>query len=98
MDYPPPHYDQTMLAALGKGIKVFSVAASGQDTTGEIVQRQIAQYTGGRFIFLTYKDASDPGSGPGRETVHDVAGYSVDTLDALVLRLVREELAQLPGG
>ncbi|ALJ29796.1 VWA domain-containing protein [Stenotrophomonas acidaminiphila] len=87
-----------MLAALGKGIKVFSVAASGQDTTGEIVQRQIAQYTGGRFIFLTYKDASDPGSGPGRETVHDVAGYSVDTLDALVLRLVREELAQLPRG
>jgi len=98
MNYPPPHYDQTMLAALGKGIKVFSVAASGQDTTGEIVQRQIAQYTGGRFIFLTYKDASDPGSGPGRETVHDVADYSVDTLDTLVVRLVREELAQLPEG
>lgn len=98
MDYPPPHYDQTMLAALGKGIKVFSVAASGQDTTGEIAQRQIAQYTGGRFIFLTYKDASDPGSGPGRETVHDVADYSVDTLDTLVVRLVREELAQLPQG
>ncbi len=98
MDYPQPHYDQTMLAALGKGIKVFSVAASGQDTTGEIVQRQIAQYTGGRFIFLTYKDASDPGSGPGRETVHDVADYSVDTLDKLVVRLVREELAQLPKG
>ena len=98
MDYPRPHYDQTMLAALGKGIKVFSVAASGQDTTGEIVQRQIAQYTGGRFIFLTYKEASDPGSGPGRETVHDVADYSVDTLDQLVVRLVREELAQLPQG
>lgn len=98
MDYPRPHYDQTMLAALGKGIKVFSVAASGQDTTGEIVQRQIAQYTGGRFIFLTYKDASDPGSGPGRETVHDVADYSVDTLDTLVVRLVREELAQLSKG
>ncbi|MCD9085545.1 VWA domain-containing protein [Stenotrophomonas sp. SY1] len=96
MGYPPPRYDQTMLAALGKGIKVFSVAASGQDTTGEIVQRQIAQYTGGRFIFLTYKDASDPSSGPGSETVHEVANYSVDTLDQLVVRLVREELAQLP--
>jgi len=96
MDYPQPHYDQTMLAALGKGIKVFSVAASGQDSIGEIVQRQIAQYTGGRFIFLTYKDAADPGSGPGRETVHEVSNYSVDTLDKLVVRLVREELAQLP--
>jgi len=96
MDYPQPHYDQSMLAALGKGIKVFSVAASGQDSTGEIVQRQIAQYTGGRFIFLTYKDAADPGSGPGGETVHEVSNYSVDTLDTLVVRLVREELAQLP--
>ena len=96
MDYAPPRYDQTMLAALGKGIKVFSVAASGQDTTGEIVQRQIAQYTGGRFIFLTYKDAADPGSGAGTQTTHDVNNYSVDTLDTLVVRLVREELAQLP--
>lgn len=96
MGYPPPRYDQTMLAALGKGIKVFSVAASGQDSTGEIVQRQIAQYTGGRFIFLTYKDAADPSSGPGSETVHEVDNYSVDTLDKLVVRLVREELAQLP--
>lgn len=98
MDYPQPRYEQTMLAALGKGIKVLSVAASGQDTTGEIAQRQIAQYTGGRFIFLTYKDASDPSSGPGSETVHEVENYSVDTLDKLVVRLVREELAQLPKG
>ncbi len=98
MGYPPPRYEQTMQAALGKGIKVFSVAASGQDSTGEIVQRQMAQYTGGRFIFLTYKDATNPGSGPGSETVHEVQNYSVDTLDKLVVRLVREELAQLPKG
>lgn len=98
MDYPQPRYEQTMLAALGKGIKVLSVAASGQDTTGEIAQRQIAQYTGGRFIFLTYKDASNPSSGPGSETVHEVENYSVDTLDKLVVKLVREELAQLPKG
>ncbi len=98
MDYPQPRYEQTMLAALGKGIKVLSVAASGQDTTGEIAQRQIAQYTGGRFIFLTYKDASDSSSGPGSETVHEVENYSVDTLDKLVVKLVREELAQLPKG
>ena len=77
---------------------MLSVAASGQDTTGEIAQRQIAQYTGGRFIFLTYKDASDPSSGPGSETVHEVENYSVDTLDKLVVKLVREELSQLPKG
>ena len=36
-----------------------------------------------------------PASGPGRETVHDVNNYSVQTLDRLIVRLVREELAHL---
>lgn len=95
LDYGGPQYDDDMLAALGKGIKVFSVGASGLDKQGEFIQRQIAQYTGGRFVFLTYEDARRPGSGPGRETVHDVRDYSVQTLDRLIVRLVREELAPL---
>ena len=100
-DAPPqlgadrPAYDTAMLAALGKGIKVFSVGASGLDPQGEFIQRQIAQFTGGRFVFLTYDRAGDPGSGPGRETVHDVKNYSVATLDRLIGRLIREELAPL---
>lgn len=103
-DAPPhlddggPQYDQGMLAALGKGIKVFSVGASGLDKQGEVIQRQIAQYTGGRFVFLTYDQARNPASGPGRETVHDVRNYSVDTLDRLIVRLVGEELGKLPRG
>lgn len=100
-DAPPhlddggPQYDQDLQAALGKGIKVFSVGASGLDKQGEYIQRQIAQYTGGRFVFLTYADAERPASGPGRETVHDVRNYSVQTLDRLIVRLVREELGAL---
>jgi hypothetical protein len=95
LDYGGPYYDDDMLAALGKGIKVFSVGASGLDKQGEFIQRQIAQYTGGRFVFLTYAQAHDPASGPGRETVHDVKNYSVDTLDRLIVRLVAEELGKL---
>jgi Mg-chelatase subunit ChlD len=94
LDYGAPHYDEDMLAALGKGIKVFGVGASGLDRQGEFIQRQLAQYTGGKFVFLTYADAHRPGSGPGRETVHDVNNYSVDTLDRLIVRLVTEELAK----
>ncbi|MCP5307197.1 MAG: VWA domain-containing protein [Chromatiaceae bacterium] len=96
LDYGGPQYDDDMMAALGKGIKVFSVGASGLDKQGEYVQRQIAQYTGGRFVFLTYRDANRPASGPGRETVHDVSNYSVQTLDRLIVRLVSEELGKLP--
>ncbi|HYP83317.1 vWA domain-containing protein [Variovorax sp.] len=98
LDYGGPQYDQDMLAALGKGIKVFPVGASGLNRQGEYVQRQIAQYTGGRFVFLTYEDAADPASGPGRETVHDVRNYSIQSLDRLIVRLVSDELEQLPRG
>jgi Mg-chelatase subunit ChlD len=99
----PPHlhrggvaYDATLAAALAKGIKLFAVGASGLDAQGEYVFRQMAQYSGGRFVFLTYRDARHPGRGPGTETTHDVSNYSVDSLDQLIVRLVREELARRP--
>lgn len=99
LDYGGPQYDDDMLAALGKGIKIVGVGASGLDKQGEYIQRQIAQYTGGRFVFLTYDKAYNPASGPGRETVHDVRNYSVDTLDRLIVRMVGDELGKLqrPG-
>jgi len=97
LDYGAPFYDDDMQGALARGIKLFAVGASGLDPVGEYVFRQAAQYTGGRFVFLTYARAGDPTSGPGRETAHDVGGYSVESLDRLVVRLVREELARRPG-
>lgn len=98
LDYGAPYYDQDAIAALAKGIKLFAVGASGLDPVGEYVFRQAAQYTGGRFVFLTYARAHDPSSGPGRETVHEVRNYSVETLDKLIVRLVREEMAAWPRG
>ena len=95
LDYGGPQYDTDMQAALAKGIKLFAVGASGLDPVGEYIFRQIAQYTAGRFVFLTYKDAANPASGPGTQTVHEVAQYSVQTLDRLVVRLVGDELARL---
>jgi Mg-chelatase subunit ChlD len=96
LDYGAPGYEHDMQGALARGIKLFAVGASGLDKSGEYIYRQMAQYTGGRFIFLTYDKAHNPASGPGRETVHDVSNYSVETLDKLVVRLVREELAKRP--
>jgi Mg-chelatase subunit ChlD len=102
LDYgSPPHapqYDQDAIAAVAKGIKLFAVGASGLEPEGEYIYRQAAQYTGGRFVFLTYAQAHNPSRGPGRETVHDVKNYSVETLDKLIVRLVREEMAGWPRG
>jgi len=100
----PPHldyneqfsYDTDMIAAVKKGIKLFPIGASGLDAQGEYIFRQLAQFTGGKFVFLTYAQKGNSSSGAGTETTHDVTGYSVDTLDRLVVRLVREELAKLP--
>ena len=97
LDYGSPWYDDDMQGALARGIKLFTLGASGLDASGEYIYRQMAQFTGGRFVFLTYDKARQPSSGPGRETVHDVANYSVETLDKLVVRLVREELARRPS-
>lgn len=100
----PPHldyrwqdysYESDMVEAVGMGIKIFPVGASGLEADGEFIYRQIAQFTGGKFVFLTYEDGSDPSSGAGTETEHDVDNYSVNTLDKLVVRLVRDELTKL---
>lgn len=97
LDRGAPWYDDDMQGALARGIKLFTLGASGLDRRGEVVFRQLAQFTGGRFVFLTYEDARRPGSGPGRETVHEVRNYSVQTLDRLIVKLVREELARRPA-
>ena len=101
-DAPPhlhrgaPHFDDELRGAQGRGIKLHAVGASGLDAVGEYAFRQAAQFTGGRFVFLTYADAANPASGPGRETAHDVRNYSVQSLDSLVVKLVADELAAWP--
>ena len=97
LDYGAPYYDHDLRAAAARGIKLISVGASGLDPQGEFIMRQAAQFTGGRFVFLTYDKAALPSSGPGRETLHDVDNYSVETLDKLVVRVVREALAPWPS-
>jgi hypothetical protein len=96
----PPHLDysqdydyaQEMEIAARRGIKIFPIASSGLDDQGEYIFRQIAQYTQGRFIFLTYAGPTNGGA-PGEVTTHHVEDYSVNNLDDLLVKLVEEELA-----
>jgi hypothetical protein len=96
----PPHLDysqdydyaEEMENAARNGIKIFPIASSGLDDQGEYIFRQLAQYTMGRFIFLTYEGPTNSGS-PGDTTTHHVEDYSVENLDDLLVRLVEEELA-----
>jgi hypothetical protein len=98
----PPHldYGQTYTYARAareakeKGIKIFGVGTGGLDLLGEIVLRQIAQYTSAKYIFLTYGETGESeGGAPGSVSHHTGANYQTDKLEAIIIRLAKEELS-----
>jgi hypothetical protein len=62
-----------------------SLAASGLDDKGEFIWRQLAQFTLGKFMFISY----------GGTTRHHVGGYRENNLDDLRVRAVAEEVEAL---
>ncbi len=106
----PPHLDyaqdydyaREMRRASEAGIKIHAVASSGLNDTGEYIFRQLAQFTGGRFIFLLYDStpqaatSSEPGA-PGTEHHVPDEQYTVQYLDRLIVNLIADELNALQG-
>ena len=95
LDYADgPDYAPALVQAAAEGIKLFPVASSGANFQAELIFRQMAQYTSGRFVFLTY---GADGVTPGDETDFNVDDYSVLSLDELIVKLVDDELTALAG-
>jgi Mg-chelatase subunit ChlD len=102
----PPHLDYeqdtsyalSMRAANRRGIKLFTIAASGMDDLGQAVFRQIAQYTGGTNLFVLRGGAGPQSTGAG-DAKSSCGGthqnYSSGNLDALIVAKIRRELASL---
>ncbi len=88
----PVPYTDSMRDAAGRGIKIFPVSSSGTDDQAEFVFRQLAQFTGARYVFLTYGAG---GRATGESTDIDQRDYEELSLDDLIVRLVAEELAAL---
>ncbi|MCE9637361.1 MAG: VWA domain-containing protein [Planctomycetes bacterium] len=93
----PPHmdyagdtpYGETVRAAVGKGIRIHTVAASGIDDAGTLAFRQIAQYTRGKFVFLEY------GSTAKSAASHGVTGaVKSDNLEDILFEQIRDEVAR----
>lgn len=109
----PPHLDYSndfdyaheMVIAARRGIKIHPIASSSLSPVGEYIFRQIAQYTMGHFLFLTYEQGVSGAPGESRsdlsvgEPANPETGqqgdYTVERLDELVLRLITDELASL---
>jgi hypothetical protein len=88
-------YDTSILDAATRGLKIFPVASSESDDQAEAVFRQLAQGTGGRFVFLTY--GANGAAATGESTDIGTTDYEELALDDLVVRLIAEELAALTG-
>ena len=98
----PPHIDRqvpltypaAIVDAISRGIKVFPIASSESDDQAEATFREIAAGTGARFVFLSYGAL---GAATGGSTDIAATDYEELPLDALVVRLIAEELAALSG-
>ncbi len=96
----PPHvsrqvrvpYTESMIDAAANGIKIFPVSSSGTDDQAEFVFRQLAQFTGGRYVFLTYGAA---GRATGESSDITEEDYENLSLDDLIVRTIAEEIADL---
>lgn len=88
-------YRSTMQESLERGIKWVSVGAGGLPRQGEVIFRQIAQYTMGEYVFVTGGGGGDT-DGSRTEASHNVGtNYKVENLDQAMVRIVRRELSYL---
>lgn len=99
----PPHtnygqaynYLEAMKESLRRGIKWVTVGAGGLKLPGEVIYRQIAQYSMGEYVFLTQGGGGDSVGGAGEASHHVGANYSTENLDQAIVRIVRRELSYL---
>ena len=100
----PPHTDygqkytyvNAMQESLKRGIQWTAIGAGGLNRTGEIVFRQIAQYTRGEYVFVTRGGPKGNREGGSGEASHHVgSNYQVEKLDQAIVRIVRSTLSHL---
>ncbi len=87
-------YVRAAQMAKQKGIKIFAVGTGGLNLTGEYLLRQLAQFTYGKYIFLTYGEKGESEGGhPGSVSHHTGSNFQTDKLEAVIIRFTKEELA-----
>ena len=88
-------YAASVREAKAKGIKFFSIGAGGLPLEGEYPLRQIAQYTQGKYIFLTYGEKGEAAGGKeGSVSHHTGSNFATDKLEAIVIKFVRDDIAR----
>jgi Mg-chelatase subunit ChlD/TolB-like protein len=99
LDYDQDYtYVRAAADAKSAGIKLFAIGTGGLNVAGEYVLRQISQYTYAKYIFLTYGESGESEGGrPGSVSHHTGANYQTDKLEAIIIRIAKEEISHLTG-
>ena len=87
-------YTASIVDAIARGVKILPIASSESDDQAEAVFRQLAEATGGTFVFLSYGAG---GAATGTNTDIESTDYEELELDDLIVRFVGAELAALTG-
>lgn len=91
--YDVEQFRSILTSARENNIKIFSVGASGLDTTGEIQLRITAQNTKGSFIFLTYGETGESsGKDEGKVSHHTGTNFTSRNLDDIVVDNVSRQI------
>ncbi len=86
-------YARAAREAKTKGIKFFTVGTGGLDIAGEYVLRQVAQFTYGKYIFLTYGEKGESAGGTiGSVSHHTGSNFNAENLEAVIIRFTKQEL------
>jgi TolB-like protein len=74
------------------------VGTGGLVVEGEINLRQSAQYTMGKYIFLTYGEKEESEGGvPGSVSHHTGENFVSDKLEAIIIRFAKDDIALYSG-
>lgn len=102
----PPHLDYAedegympvVREANHAGIQIYTIAASGMDEVGQVVFRQVAQYTGATNLFVL-RGGAGPQSVGGGDPLTSCGGTRADyrsgNLDALILAKIKGAIGAL---
>lgn len=88
-------YRSAMQDGLARGIKWVSVGAGGLPRQGEVIFRQIAQFTMGEYVFVTAGGGGDTEGSRVEASHHVGTNYKMENLDQAMVRIVRRELSYL---
>jgi len=82
--------------ARARAIKLYTIGTGGLPLEGEYLLRQISQLTDARYIFLTYGEGGEAeGGSEGSVSHHSGSNFQTDKLEAIIIRFVKEEVANL---